>query len=56
MSCGCCRGQYEDPNDLAVFGVLTDCNGRRWDLCGPCQQLLWAERAPRADPFQPLMA
>lgn len=49
MICGCCGDRYEDPNDLAVFGLLTDGNGKHWDLCGPCIQVMWQERAPRPE-------
>lgn len=50
-TCGCCGESYEDPNDLAVFGVLTDANGKAWKLCGPCIQALWAERRPDLEPI-----
>lgn len=51
MTCGCCGEPYEDPNDLAVFGTLTDANGRQWKLCGPCIQVLWQERRPELEPL-----
>ena len=50
MTCGCCGERYDDDNDIAVFGVLKDCNGVSWALCGPCIQVMWQERAPEVEP------
>lgn len=49
VTCGCCQGKYSDDNDLALFGMLRDANGRSWRLCGPCIQVPWRERAPRPE-------
>lgn len=49
MTCDCCQSDYDDDNDVALFGVLKDCNGKSWALCGPCIQVMWRERAPQFD-------
>jgi len=49
MRCGCCGERYDDDNDIAVFGILKDCNGKSWALCGPCIQVMWQERAPHPE-------
>lgn len=51
MDCGCCGDSYTEDNDLLVFGTLTDANGVKWPLCGPCVQTLWAERRPELEPL-----
>lgn len=50
MRCGCCQKDRQDPNDIALFGTLTDANGKVWDLCGKCIQVMWRKRAPRPEP------
>jgi hypothetical protein len=49
MKCGCCQKSPKDPNDAALFGRLTDCNGKIWDICGKCIQVMWRKRAPKPD-------
>ncbi len=49
--CGCCQKSYDDPDDLAVFGILTDAGGKNWDLCGKCIQVMWRKRAPKLEPL-----
>ena len=49
MTCDCCQERYEDDNDLVLFGMLMDGNGKRWALCGPCIQVIWRARAPRPE-------
>ena len=50
VQCGCCHTAYDNDNDIVLFGLLSDCNGRRWALCGPCIQVMWRERAPKPEP------
>lgn len=49
MTCGCCQKDYDDLNDIALFGLLTDCNDKKWDICGKCIQVMWRKRAPKPD-------
>ncbi len=49
--CGCCQKTRTDPEQLAMFGTLTDAGGKTWDICGKCIQVMWRKRAPKPDPL-----
>lgn len=47
MRCELCQKRRDDPNDMELFGALTDCNGKTWRICGKCIQVMWRKRAPK---------
>jgi hypothetical protein len=49
--CECCQKVRTDPIDVGLFGDLTDCNGKKWRICGKCIQVMWRKRAPRPEPI-----
>ena len=51
MTCDCCQKRRDDDNDIALFGVLKDCNGKTWAICGKCIQVMWRKRAPKPEPI-----
>lgn len=51
MTCGVCQKTRTEPEDVAMFGQLTDAGGKVWPVCGKCIRVLWRKRAPKVEPL-----
>ena len=49
--CGCCQRRRHKPEDLAMFGALTDAGGKTWRICGKCISAMWRKRSPKLEPL-----
>jgi hypothetical protein len=51
LMCGCCQRLRTKPEDVAMFGTLTDAGGKQWRICGKCISAMWRKRAPKLEPL-----